>query len=352
MAVHLHQPDYRDRDGRFWSRLPNVEVVMRGMKLTWPGQATPVWTENAAAIRYWLERNRAGVPEAAFDLPSFTAAYDLCEETVDITLPADLEDYTASGLRYRANGVVTDGMGLDDVRGEVDWAWQGWAVEAGGVLYFRPGGDRTAAYSLGAGDVTTVKAVKPAPALQDRVNALSMQLNASLDHDFLQYDVPEIEDAPALMRDDDFYLPQHTGTRLFVNGPVDAARLMTVSLRRNRASLTLDCTCLPGPNLELFGLIPSDIVTLTLPEYGFSAQRFLVSNVTVLEDMSVKLTLDEEELGAYVDDLTLPPLMPRPIIAFLVIALLRQLLGSRVMKSPWCRPMGPSPFFLSSRGIS
>ena len=128
-----------------------------------------------------------------------------------ISLPSELSDYTASGLRYRSNGIVTDEMALDDVRNELDWCWQGWAVESGGILYFRPGTDRTPAFTFDEDDVLAVSSVRPAPALQDRTNALSMQLAASEDHDWLEYDAPEIEDTDALDRDNDHYLPQHTG---------------------------------------------------------------------------------------------------------------------------------------------
>ena len=254
---------------------------MKGMLLTWPGQSTPTWTENAAAIRYWIERNRAGIPDIAIDRAAFDAAYLVCDESVTITLPADLSEYTATSLRYRVNGIITDDMGLADIRAELDWAWQGWAVESSGVHHFRPGSDRAAMAAFVADDLIAIGSVRPAPAIQDRVNALSMQLQASEDHDFLPYDVPEIRDTDALARDGDYYLPQHTGTRLFVNGPVDAARLNTIGLRRNRASMTLSLTVKPGVNLERLALIPSDTVTLTLDEYGFADKLFMVTSISV-----------------------------------------------------------------------
>ena len=313
MAVHLFQPRYNMPDGRFWSQRPQIQVVMQGMLMTWPGEATPTWTENAAAVRYWVERERAGLPAGAIDETAFTAAHSLCDESVSTTLPNNIADYTATGLRYRANGVITDDMALDDIRSEIDWCWQGWAVESGGIMYFRPGVDRTATAAFGVDDIISVDAVRPAPSLQDRVNALSMQLQSSLDHDYLPYDVPEVEDTPALTRDDNYYLPQHTGQRLFVNGPVDAARLIAIGLRRNRASMTLRVTLKPGLMLERFSIIPSDIVTMTLPEYGFDAFLFMVISISVNEDFSVSLLLDEERRGAYADTLDLPPIMARDI---------------------------------------
>lgn len=311
IAVELFQPKYSSAKGRFWARRPTLQFVVKGMKLTWPGQSTPAWTENVAAVRYWVERERGGILAGGIDSAAFTSAYNLCNAAV--TIPSVPAGYTASGIRYSANGTIADGMALDDVRAELDWAWQGWAVESGGVLYFRPGADRTSAADLTEDDLLGIEGVRPAPALQSRINALSMSLFQSKDNDFLEYDVPEIEDSPALSRDDNHYLPQNTGQRLFVNGPVDAARLMTIGLRRNRTSMTLSVRIKPGDNLERFSLIPSDIVTLTLPEYGFSDFRCMIQAITVNDDLSVALALDEDLTGAFADNLVLPPLRRRNI---------------------------------------
>ena len=78
-SVRLWQPDYGNNlDDRVWSSLPQIEFLVKGLKFSWPGQIAPVWTDNAAAIRYWWERNVRGVPTSAFDSPSVEAAVAAC----------------------------------------------------------------------------------------------------------------------------------------------------------------------------------------------------------------------------------------------------------------------------------
>ena len=54
------------------------EFQVKGMRLTWPGQSTPVWTDDAAAIRYWFDTTIRG---RTIDRASFLAARDICRET-------------------------------------------------------------------------------------------------------------------------------------------------------------------------------------------------------------------------------------------------------------------------------
>ena len=41
------------------ARIP-WEFQVKGMRITWPGQTTPKWTDDAAAIRYWYDTNIRG----------------------------------------------------------------------------------------------------------------------------------------------------------------------------------------------------------------------------------------------------------------------------------------------------
>ena len=314
VAVHLVQPDYgNDADDRFWARSPQLQFLVRGLKLTWPGQAIPTWTESAAAIRYWFERERGGLPVSAFDEASVRAAHMLCSQDVTVALPADLADYTATAPRYSANGIVTADMSATDVRTELDFAWQGWAAEKAGVVYFRPGADRAVAWQLGPDDILSVDGIRPALAIQDRVNAITMTLPASADHEYLEYDVPEVVDDDVLERDDHHYLPRDLGRRLFVAYPVAAQRLTGILLRRGRASMTATIRITPGPLLERFGMVPSDWLSITLPEYGFADFVFLIRSAQVNPDLSMTLVLAEQRTGDYADTLDLPPYRPRDI---------------------------------------
>ena len=312
MAVHLHQPGYDDGEGRFWSRIPEIQVLVRGLKITWPGQTVPKWTENAAALRHWLEVTRGGLNPAAIDRTNFDAAYALCNQTVTIT-DSDLPDgYTASGLRYAINGILTAEMDFELVRREFDIAWQGWVVEAGGVQYFRPGSDVAPVATLGEADIIEISEVRPAPALQSRYNAVTMTLAQSADNDFLPYDVPQSVDQQSLTRDDNFSLPQDAGQRTFVNSPIAALRLQAIMLRRLRPSMTISLRVMPGDNLQRMTLKPADRLSLTHSEYGFDNFLVEITRISVDDgDLSIVLELDEIRTGAYSDDLDLPGLNRR-----------------------------------------
>jgi len=314
MAIHLHQPEYDDLDGRFWSRRPEVHVLVKGLKITWPGQSKPAWTENAAALRRFVEIERGGLDPDAVDEAAFAAAYRVCGAEVTIPAGSSRDGYARSGIRYAVNGTLTADMQLDRVRQEIDYCWQGSAVESGGVQYFLPGADRAAVGALGEDDLLSVAEVRPAPSFQDRVNAVSMSLTQCRDTDYQPFDVPETEDSAALARDGDFYLPQDAGTRLFMTGALDALRVQSILLRRARPSMTVACEVRPGPQLERYGWKPGDRVTLTSGEYGFSDALFEINSISVNQgDLSVSLALNEVRAGAFADTLDLPPIMRRTI---------------------------------------
>ena len=311
--VRLRQPSYgRDVDARVWARFPDLEFLVAGIKITWPGQATAVWTENAAALRYWWLRNRRGLPASAVDEPSVTAAHALCDQDVTVSLPSDYADYEPSAKRYAVNGVVHADDDPERVEAELDFCWQGWAVEVDGVIKFRAGADRTVARAITADDIISVDSVKPAPAIQDRVNAASIALAQSQEHDWLAISLPELEDTAARTRDGE-HLPKDLGTRPFLGDPIAAGRLLAIQLRRGRASAAYSYRLLPGDSFEWFSIIPTDWVTITDPEHFFDEAAAMVLRAVVNEDWSVTLDLVEQPAGVYADTLVLPPLKPRAL---------------------------------------
>ena len=313
VAIHLHQPEYDDADGRFWSRRPEIQYLVKGIKITWPGQTTPIWTENAAALRYFLETERGGLDPSAVDLASFTAAYRVCQAEVTIA-SNQAGDYENQGIRYSVNGVLTAGMALDNVRREFDYCWQGWAVESGGIQYFQPGADRAPVGTIEESDTLAVGEVRPAPSLQERFNAVSMRLIQCKDTDWQPFDVPESLDAMTLARDDNFYLPQDAGQRVFMTGALDALRVQSILLRRMRPSMTIAIEIMPGENLNRYAWRPGDRVLVNNSEYGFSNFMCEINSITIKENSgSVALTLNEVQTGAYADELDLPPLKRRDL---------------------------------------
>ena len=311
--VRLCQPNYgNDIDDRFWSRFPELNFLVRGIQIAWPGQTTPEWTENAAAIRYWWLRTRRGLPEAAIDAASFTAAHSLCEQDIRLALPEGYEDYAATSKRYAVNGVVHADDDPERIEAELDFAWQGWAVEIAGIHHFRPGADRPVARFLTPDEIIAIDGIQPAPPLQDRINAATVSLAQSREHDWLEASLPEFNDTEAESRDGE-RLPQDLGTRAFVADPIAGGRLLAIQIRRARASATFTYRVKPGPNMEWLAVQPSDWVRITDPEHGLEYFQAMVSRTVVNEDWSVTLDLVAQPNGVYADTLVLPPLKPRAI---------------------------------------
>jgi len=181
--VRLTQPDYgEDLEQRFWTQIPSLSMLVRGLRITWPGQSTPTWTDNAAAIRYWFERERRGRPVTAFDDLSVQAAVTACGETIR-RVPSDYFEHD-NGIRidldrYTVNGILSSDDSHERVAEELDWAWQGTVAERDGLLLFFPGLEipDSQAKTLDI-DATMVRflGARPAPSLQDRVNAASCTL--------------------------------------------------------------------------------------------------------------------------------------------------------------------------------
>ena len=78
---------YLQPKSNFWKQLPETNIVLKGLKFTWPTQDTPAWTDNPAAIAYWYLTERKGIPADAIDLPSFQQSIEICRAPVTYQYP-------------------------------------------------------------------------------------------------------------------------------------------------------------------------------------------------------------------------------------------------------------------------
>ena len=200
--VRLTQPEYgQDIDKRFWTRVPNLEFLVDGLKITWPGESTPTLTSNAASVRYWWETERRGRLASAIDTASFTAAHALSDEDVDATngglspLPSGYSDWPTTSKRYSVRGVFSSGDHIGGVEDQLDAAWAGEVVESAGRLYFRPGAERAALLSIEDAQIIEPPVARPWPALQARVNALTGAIPQSSQHDWSALSLPQVPES-------------------------------------------------------------------------------------------------------------------------------------------------------------
>jgi len=314
-VVELTQNQYdRDRpEDRLFDRVPNLEFLVQGMKLTWPGQTDATWTENAAAIRHWLLRNRRGVPADKFNVASFNAAFALCEQDVTLTLPAS---HANQGLenthkRYALNGIFDAGEDLSQIEAQMDAAWAGHIVEHGGEIFMRPGVERTPTQSVGLSDIVASSTFSPWLPIQERINAIRVTIPQAQNVEYTDNSLPELVDMQARDRDGE-YRPQELSFR-FVANPLAAGRLQAILLRRLRQSATMQVTLKPGDSFERYNLIPTDVINVTDTDFGIANKRFVITRKGVYVDGSVVLDLMEDDPDIYDDTLVLPDLRPRVI---------------------------------------
>ena len=331
IGIRFWQEPYgQNFDARMWQREPNVEVLMRGRKFLLPGQTEPIWTDNAAAVRYWWETERRGRSPEAIDMDAYNHAFDLCEEEVIMTLPEDAVGYSNYDLthkRYTVNGVIDSGQDVSAVEDQLDAAWAGEVIEVGGKLYFTPGEDTEPVLHITDDDVinTSAPSAQPVPPLQARINTSDCQILQSShpDHEYGSLDLPRFRDTFAIERDGE---ERVRAFRLaYVQDPLAAARMQAVIVRQARESLRIGLTVLPGnvglsesdteiDNFRHMALRPRQTILLTNSDFGQEAQPFLIDRVVVNPDWTVDLSLREDLPGTYEDTLILPAIDKRKIV--------------------------------------
>ena len=310
--IHLTQPDYgNNASERLFYRLPNFNFLVKGLKFEFPRSTGAEWSNNAAAIRYWWLTQRRAVPESAIDQASFNQAYSYCQTRVNNMLSVALREqgYPRTSRRYAINGIIHSDDNHENVEAEMDFSWAGNVVEVAGIHHFRPGADRTATVTIGPGDIIEMLSATPAPSLSERLNAATMTLAQSAEHEYTGYSVPEFEDTDAINRDGR-KLPRDMGGRPYVNCPVTAGRLIAINLRRARANTQYQYRIYPGDDFALLSLIPTDRIKLTDPNVGLDEELVVITSRTVHPDWSVTISMESAPDGIYDDTSVLPPLIP------------------------------------------
>lgn len=311
--VKMTQPKYgRNFDNRVWNGLPRIEYLVRGLKFTWPDQATAAWTDNAAACRYWFQTQRRGTPAAAIDLASFRAAFWVCDELISTNLGDTLSGYNPTSKRYAIDGVVHADEDSSTIEAEMDFAWQGHVIEVNGILYFRPGQDRPVVGDVDETNIIEALELFPQLSLEERINAATMVIPQSGSHDWLPFEVPEVTDSTAMVKDGE-KRSRSLGSRSFLSDPIAALRILNIQLKRARASAGYRFRIMPGPAFEAFRWLPTDRIRLTSEELGLKDKLVEIGAMTIEPDWSIIVLLSDAPDGLYNSELIDPPLLPKKL---------------------------------------
>ena len=87
LYVTLTQPPATEDMPRFWSRVPRLEFLIRGIHVKHPDPALSIgdkteWTANAGALRFWWETVRRGRDPARIDRASVVSAIQASDQVV------------------------------------------------------------------------------------------------------------------------------------------------------------------------------------------------------------------------------------------------------------------------------
>ena len=318
MLVDLFQPgrdDDADNPGEhnLFNAIPPIEVLVKGIRIntvlrTAEG-TNPAWTEAASDCVQWVLRKRAGISGTVLRSASFRNARAVCNTVVTPKgMPAD---YPPSFKRYTANMIVQSTDDNGQLLRELLFACAGQIYEAGGRIGIRVGVDDPATRSLTDDMIIETLSVRPAPAYQDRLNAIRLGLSQSVTHDYGPVDLPAYVDCDALARDGDILLEADLGRRACIDNITRAFILQAIELRRARGVAIHKYRLDPGEDLATGPLvwIPGNIVSVTNSVLGLDAHRMVLVEKVIRSDMTVEVTLKDSPAGTYAMNPTLPPLL-------------------------------------------
>jgi hypothetical protein len=281
-----------DQDA-FPTGVPNISAVMRGARVFDPRTSTTAWTENPALIaRDWsLHPQGGGCVAAEINEPAFIAAANACD--VSTTFALAQGGPTVRPL-YQCGIVIPLDANPDEALGELCEAMAGQWGWAGGRLSVRAGVYRAPVATVTEDWVTSVEAIQitPGASTAEAVNVLRPTY-ADQGQGYVQTPGPEVR-AAAYVTADGRELVQELQLG-GVTQSVHAQHVCGVLLREAREALTVQLPC----NLRAYPLELFDVVSVTLPRFGWAAKLFEVVAWRFSPAGGVLLTLRETAAANY-----------------------------------------------------
>ena len=239
--------------------LPEVEYLVKGKKIRYPGQREPVWSDNAAAVIYHHLTEVMGIDDSKVDKASFVRAIGICERAIRYRLSASLagDSYEQVSKMFSINGVFREDEDLKRVMEEMLFACVGNLSTE----------DDSYSLTVGPGHLDGEEPPREGPVtLFDETNIIGIPvrrwpknrdnpvvgvkatLGQSRDHDYQETEMRAARLPGAVGQVLD------VGTRGFVSDPLQMGRLLVWALRRELASERLDMVVEPGLRKENYAL--------------------------------------------------------------------------------------------------
>ena len=313
VVVDLFAPFHQvvDSEGRidtsddFFEDIPEIKFLVSGMEITWPGRTTPASTSNPAAIQYWYDTERLGIPASEIDRASFTECYNDCERMIripDAAVPANLSELKDGGLNafkaFQFHGVITSGEEPEDVRDKLAMARDGGTFRTSeGKLEYRAGKIRPPKLNLDRENFTRLGKCKPWQSLDGRVNEIVLSLDQSAWEDYNEATIT-IEDPHAKARD---IRERPEDVRMEgQSNPLQAAWLGNAMLIRERETFWLEGEIGELPGMAQKDLLPGDrIFVSSIPSHGIVNRTFVVEKVVPMHTGRVEVILRLHKFDPY-----------------------------------------------------
>jgi hypothetical protein len=291
-VAYLHCEFWYDETA-FPSGLPNVTAVVRGARCFDPRTGTTAWTQNPAVMM------RHVLTHPAFGKRTSLSA----EETAQIVAAANAcdtpHDYGAGAVPlYRAATVVPYGSSARDALDDLAQAMAGQWAYAAGAFFLRAGVYTAPVLALTEADLAVVVSdasgstsqqgisISTHRARNDKFNVVTPTI-WDAGQDYKQTALTPLR-APALITRDGVELVQDVAMPGVFHA-AQALHIAGVAMRDARDPLTISLPLkLRAYPLQLF-----DVVTLTLPRYGWAAKQFVVLGRQWSVDGMISMTLKE-----------------------------------------------------------
>ena len=211
--------------GPRFRRVPKLEFLVRGIRLRWPGQADPAWTDEAVPILRHALTSVADRPVAAGELDEDSFSRALAWGKAPVSTPGGVEK------RWTANGVIRATDDWQAVLRQLGWTIQGGAPQVAGRHRFIGGAPVFGTpLLLDESVIVEVRSAAIGTTLAERVNAAACSVAQSAAHDW-QRDTVEYADQE-LQAADGLKLGRDLGERNFVTAPYTALRLLAQAVRQ------------------------------------------------------------------------------------------------------------------------
>ena len=295
---------FRQVDNLWPDGLPEIEFVFKGRKIRWPGQRRPVWTDNLAACWYdWLTQVRLEndlEKISKIDVDSVVKAVGLSDEEIVYRLPTSLveDGYSETSKRYTMGGVIWDDEDDEQVERELGFAAVGGVSteDDAYVFQFGPGhlpGSRPPreppVATFTERDCVGVPTIQGHPTRTRPVVGVKAALGQSRDHGYTTTTM-----RPAMIVGEEGEVID-TGTRAFVTDPLHLGRILTMALRRERASRRVVWDLIPDERLLRLGLRVGQTVRLKHNAVGLRGDIWVIERIDPQgDDWGIRLLLSPD----------------------------------------------------------